>query len=171
MPSTRLSSSAALFSTLIACFIFVAAGCARAKSDEPAGRKAPVFWVITLDGYRNGLEDNKGKVLVLKFWASWCGYCKREAAAVEKVWRSFKGRDVRFIGIIHNDSIEGVNKYIGEYGLTYPNAFDGDGSINEAYNVVGTPTTVVIGKDGRISFVRIGPITEDDLAGEISHAL
>ena len=88
------------------------------------GRPAPGFEMPGLDGRTVSLADYRGHVVVLNFWATWCAPCRLEAPALEAAFEDYRGRGVRFIGVDYRDDAAAARAYEGEFGITYPSAYD-----------------------------------------------
>ncbi len=111
---------------------------------------APDFEVETFDGETLRLSDLNGKVVVLNFWASWCPPCRWEMPFFETMWQEYRDRDVVFVGIAMSDTLENVQAFAKEAGVTYPVALDTTNEIVRAYEILSLPTTFFIGKGGTI---------------------
>ena len=86
---------------------------------------APDFTLSLFDGGTVTLSQQRGKVVVINVWASWCDPCREEARTLEEVWQQYKGRgDVLFIGVNWSDTEKQARAYIKQYGVTYPNGPD-----------------------------------------------
>lgn len=142
-----------------------------AKGDDGVVSPAPGLKITSFDGKVFSLEAVKGRPVVINFWASWCGPCRLEAEGLEKAYQMFRGKGVEFIGVAIQDTPESAMKFIEEYGLTYPNGLDAKGEIAEAYEVFGVPKTVIVAKDGNLSFIYLGAITLDILSSEIKRVI
>lgn len=132
------------------------------------GRPAAAFTLQRLDG--NGtlsLDDAKGKVVVINFFASWCIPCKEENPALLRVYERYRSSDVAFLGILYQDSRESGLRYVKDNGVTWPTASDDDGRTAFAYGVFGIPETYFVGRDGIIHGRHIGPIDEATLVKAI----
>jgi thiol-disulfide isomerase/thioredoxin len=147
------------------------AAATEATSDDGVVAPAPGLKITFFDGKAFSLEAVKGRPVVINFWASWCGPCRIEAEGLEKAYQMFKGKGVEFIGVAIQDNPESAMKFIGEYGLTYPNGLDVKGEIAEAYEVFGVPKTVIVARDGTLSFTYLGTITLDILSSEIKRVI
>jgi cytochrome c biogenesis protein CcmG/thiol:disulfide interchange protein DsbE len=133
------------------------------------GQKAPNFEVTTFDGQQVSLENLRGKVVLLNFWASWCIPCEQEAAELEQAWQLYKGHsDVVFLGIAWSDMDPKAKAYIKKYGITYPNAPDMGTRASQAYRITGVPETYIIDRDGVLAYVKFSPFQSVE---EISAAL
>lgn len=142
-----------------------------------AGVEAPTFDVQFFDGYgwqessQASLDDFRGNVVVLNFWASWCIECRVEADLLESAWRQYKDQGVVFLGVAYVDSEAKSLAYLDEFGITYPNGPDLGSSISEQFNITGVPETFFIGKDGKVSRFVLGPVNESLLHNEINTLL
>jgi cytochrome c biogenesis protein CcmG/thiol:disulfide interchange protein DsbE len=128
------------------------------------GKPAPAFILRSLtDGTSVSLDQYKGKIVVLNFWASWCIPCKEENPALTNVWERYRGTDVVLLGVVFQDSADAARTYTTRLGNTWTSAIDGDGQVALRYGVFGPPETYFIGADGIIAGRHIGPIDESTL--------
>ena len=160
------------FLLLAAYFLLLAVlPCCGRKDEEDSIRKtlpkegeiASAFSLQLLSGKQFRLGDIKERPMVINFWASWCHPCRQEAPALQKVYALYKDKGVVFIGIAIQDTETKAKAYVKEFGITFPVGLDSTGAIAEAYKIYGIPKTFIIGKDGRLSYIHMGEITEDDL--------
>lgn len=121
-----------------------------------AGDAAPAFELVDLSGATVSLASLQGKVVLLDFWATWCGPCKAAMPAIQKIHDDYKDKGVAVLGINTWENKEDAAKqYVGKKGFTYPCLLKGD-DLAKAYGMTGIPTLVVIGKDGKIVEIEVG---------------
>ena len=142
--SLRLTVSALLLSTAIQ-----ASGAPLAIGDN-----APDFEVTTLAGKTFRLSDYEGdKPVYLKFWATWCSYCKVEMPHLQSIYNQY-GDDVEVLAVNVgiNDSVANIEQFFNQAGFNLPVAIDQQGDLVSDYGIVGTPHHVLIDKDGQIVY-------------------
>lgn len=126
------------------------------------GARAPDFTLTTFDGQQIDTADLRGNVLVVNFWASWCKPCEQEALELELAHQLYKDQGVVFIGVDYVDIEREALAYLERFGISYPNGPDLGTEISQAFRTRGVPETYVIGPDGRIVAVQIGPYLSFD---------
>lgn len=82
---------------------------------------APDFTLTLFDGGTLRLSDQRGKVVMVDFWASWCVPCQQEARMLERLWQEYRGRGVVFVGVDYLDPENDARAFLERYGITYPN--------------------------------------------------
>jgi cytochrome c biogenesis protein CcmG/thiol:disulfide interchange protein DsbE len=162
--------SIAAICVLVALVALLAYGLAQNEPDRSVDQalaqgeraSAPDLELPKLGGGGNGsLDDYRGQVVVLNFWASWCKPCKDESPLLEKWHRRMRDRGGTVLGVDMLDVTSRAEEFIDEYDLSYPMLKDKDGDGLESYGVVQYPETFVIDRRGRIAAVQRGPVDED----------
>jgi cytochrome c biogenesis protein CcmG, thiol:disulfide interchange protein DsbE len=139
-----------------------------------AGRRppAPGFDLGRLNGPGSlSLASLRGHVVVLNFWASWCGPCKHEAPLLQAAWRRYRARGVVVLGVDAQDFSGDARHFVRRYGLDYPSVHDGAGTIAARYGTSGFPETWFVDRRGRLVAEHVvGPLTAARLAADIARA-
>ncbi len=142
-------------------------------SEVLVGKAAPDFELKLMDGSDFKVSDQKGKVLVLDFWATWCGPCIRALPILMSTVKEFEDEGVELVAVNLREEKDKVEKFIAKQGWDLTVALDGEGKAGELYKVTGIPQTVIIGKDGKIVKVHVGanPATfKSELTRELKEA-
>ena len=121
------------------------------------------FSLELLNGQTLTLSDQRGKVLMLDFWASWCTPCRQEAPTLAKVYREFSGLPVEFNGVDIWDGREDARRFVSQFDVPYPTGVDPKGTIAIDYGVRGIPEKFFIGPDGAVLKKFTGPMNEEAL--------
>lgn len=119
------------------------------------GDAAPDFTTALADGSTFTLSEHQGKVVLLNFWATWCGPCVREMPAFEKLHTEY-GEDAVILAVNCLEDTGTVDAFIEENGYTFPIAYDTEGSVSMRYPTQGIPYTLVIDGEGIIQKIYVG---------------
>jgi cytochrome c biogenesis protein CcmG, thiol:disulfide interchange protein DsbE len=164
-PSRGLSiGSIVLLAGVVLVALVFGFALARQNQTQPESGPAPDFNLTLLDGSSVRLADLKGKVVVINFWASWCGPCRDEAPVLEHLWNTYKDKDVVFLGVAYTDTEQGARQFLAEYNSTYPNGLDIGTKISELYNIQGVPETFIIDRNGEVAQFFMIPLSEKNPA-------
>ncbi len=122
------------------------------------GDAAPSFTFPGLDGKPVSLTDYKGKVVFLNVWATWCPPCREEMPSMERLYRELKGEDFEILAVsVDTAGAKAVDPFMKEFGLTFPALLDTGGTIQNLYGTTGLPESYIIGREGLIEKIVIGP--------------
>jgi len=135
---------------LVTCII----GCTVPKGSQ-VGDNAPDFTLSTLDGGQVSLSELRGKPVILTFWTTGCGACIYQMPFLQAAHDEV-GNDIEFINIDIMENSYTVQSLVDYYNFDLPVALDSDGAVTEAYNVIYTPTNVIIDRQGIIDYIRKG---------------
>ena len=140
-----------------------------------SGPAVPRVNGTTLTGQKLALAQYHGHVVVLNFWGSWCTPCRVEAPVLASLSKHYTGTGVRFLGVDIRDSPAAAEAFLSDAHISYPSFNDPGDEIALAFTATvppsGIPTTLVIGRNGRISARVIGEVSYSGLRGLISRAM
>ncbi|WP_447973582.1 TlpA family protein disulfide reductase [Nitrospira sp. Kam-Ns4a] len=122
-----------------------------------AGREAPAFHLKALDGRRVRLEELTGRVVLVNFWATWCGSCREEMPALDRLRRQFDPAHFALLTVTTEVRPREIQTFLNSLGLGLPVLLDEEQEMSAAYLVRGLPTTVLIGRDGKLVGRAVGP--------------
>lgn len=126
-------------------------------SDYPSEMGPPVFRASDVTGQQVSLEQLRGRVVVINFWASWCLECRPEMPQFETLHRDYQKRGLSVIGVNVRESNTTIIRYAQELSLTFSLIPDARGELLEKFGVIGLPTTFLIRRDGSAAALAIGP--------------
>ncbi|MGB3069849.1 MAG: TlpA disulfide reductase family protein [Ottowia sp.] len=133
------------------------------------GRKAtPALQLNGIDGTPWRLADERGHLLLLNFWASWCEPCRAEMPSLEKLAASQAGSGLRVVAVNFKEGEPAIRRFLSKTSLQLPVVRDADGAAARAFGINIFPSTVVIDRRGHASFILVG---EFDWAGEEAAAM
>lgn len=138
------------------------------------GQDAPEVKLDLLDGDNLQLASYRGKkIVILDFWATWCGPCVRAMPIIEKVAEKFKDKGVLLFAVNVQEEPDDIKKFLEETELKVAVALDKEGTVSQAYKAEGIPQTVIVGKDGSVQVVRVGfsPNLEEELTKDLEGLL
>lgn len=160
-----------LFALLISSLLLIV-GCSDNATAPPiAMEAAPDFNMALFDGGDFKLSAQKGKVVVINFFASWCVSCGEETPVIEKIYRTYAPQTVAFLAIAVDDTEKKAKEFMQKRSMTIPAGLDKTGKIKEDYGIYGMPTTFFIDKNGKVSYSHAGIVTEELLKHEIDKLL
>lgn len=121
------------------------------------GTAAAPFDLKTLDGRSVQLADLKGKVVLVNFWATWCGPCKEEMPAFERLRQRLDPERFALVTITTDMQRDGIKHFLANLNVQLPVLFDEDQDVSRAYLVRALPTTVLIDRQGTVVGRAVGP--------------
>jgi thiol-disulfide isomerase/thioredoxin len=133
------------------------------------GEKAPDFQLLRSDGTAVRLSDFRGKVVWLNFWATWCVPCKQELPDIQKIYDEKRGDGLEVLEINYQEGRADALAYFEARNLTLPLLLD-SGSVFEQYKLQGLPDSFFIDRDGNLSSMYIGLLTEDKMRQRLADA-
>lgn len=169
--------------TLAALVLLAAAACSREASRSSAppakseikppvqaraevGDPMPSYAAKFLDGKPFDVASEKGNVVLLNVWATWCQPCRFETPELQALHRKYGDRGFKVIGVsVDNEGSDAeIKQFIDENKITYPIAFDPEGRVANVLRTTVLPTSVLIGRDGRIAWRKVGAVMPNETA-------
>jgi peroxiredoxin len=154
----------ALLSILV-CFGLISVSLAQTDTTTLTriGDKSPVFSCKTIDGKTVDISKLQGKIVMINFFATWCGPCNLELPVLQKnIWDKYKGnKDFELIIVGREHTEKEVSNYVKRKKFTMPFAPDPDRNIFKLFATQSIPRNVIIGKDGKVIFQSIGYTEEE----------
>jgi peroxiredoxin len=121
------------------------------------GNQVPQFEITTLDGAKFNVADFKGKVVLINFFATWCGPCMKELPQVKKyIWKEFKDKDFAMISIGRGHKAEELRKWNKRRKFPFPIAADPKREVYDKFATQYIPRTFILDKNGKIVFQEVG---------------
>jgi peroxiredoxin/outer membrane lipoprotein-sorting protein len=133
------------------------------------GKPAPDFTLQDLAGRSVSLKDLRGQVVVLDFWATWCGPCRIDMPRIEALYKDLKGKGLHVFGVNGEDA-RVARAYLARNGYTFPTLSDPGMNVSKLYEVNALPTAVVIDKEGKVGVYMQGSGTKERLLEAIRAA-
>ncbi len=161
-----------LLRVLLVSGLLLVQGCSEeATVENVALEAAPEFSLTLFSGENFRLSDQRGKPVLINFFASWCVSCGKETPAIQKVFSEYPPGSVAFLGIAVDDTEKKAREFMGKVGLSIPAGLDRTGQIKDAFRLYGMPTTFFIDKNGMVSYFHPGVVTEKLLRYELDKLL
>jgi cytochrome c biogenesis protein CcmG/thiol:disulfide interchange protein DsbE len=163
---TKVVNSKPLGFLLLVLAIFLSAFACKEKAKKSVlpklGTSAIVFNCQDLKGQIWSLDQIRGKVVLLRFWADWCPYCRDEMPVIEKYYRLLKkeGFEVLAVNVKQNPAV--VEAFTAQVDITFPVLLDPDGKMAQRYGVYAIPTDFFIDRDGTIREILIGGVFREE---------
>jgi cytochrome c biogenesis protein CcmG/thiol:disulfide interchange protein DsbE len=159
----------AVFAAAIAVVGLLAYGLAKKSTPTLAlGERVPAPQLDTLaGGSTSSLADYRGNWVLVNVWASWCTPCRDEAPALERFYRANRRHDFTVLGVDSRDVSSDGLRFVREFGLTYPQVRDGDGSYAADLGTTGVPESFLVDPQGDLVLHRPGQVTSSYLTGDV----
>lgn len=132
------------------------------------GAPAPNFTLSTLDGDTVTLADFRGQVVLVNFWATWCGPCKAEMPLLQDRYTTLQGSGLEILAVNIGEDEELVRPYVNDLGLDFAIVLDPELTVNDEYRVLGYPTTITVDRDGNVVDVHVGAWLDEQLDAVLS---
>lgn len=143
--------------------------CATASYAVQPSSAAPNFTLPNRSGENVSLADLKGQVVMINFWATWCGPCRKEMPQLEALYERYGDLGFTLLGVNVEDNPKGAQKWLEETPVSFNVLFDTTNKVSKLYDVVAMPSTVILDKTGKVRYVHKGyqPGYENQYQSEI----
>ena len=140
----------------IAALIATAALALPALAAEPTGGRAPQFTLGSKAGQSVSLAQYRGQVVMLNFWASWCGPCRQEMPLLDSIYKQYHRMGFTLIGVNVEPDSNAANQWLKETPVSFPILYDKESKVSKMYDVAGMPSTVIIARAGKVRALHRG---------------
>ena len=120
------------------------------------GAPAPAFQLKSSAGKSVSLAALKGQIVLVNFWASWCGPCRKEMPVLEQLNRQYHGKGVTLVGVNVEPNSNDAAEWLKATPVSFPILFDVDSKVSKLYQVEGMPNTVIVDRKGNVRYIHRG---------------
>ncbi|MFO7602610.1 MAG: TlpA disulfide reductase family protein [Gammaproteobacteria bacterium] len=114
------------------------------------------FTLKSRDGKNIKLSELRGQVVMINFWASWCGPCRQEMPLLEDIHNKYSALGFTLLGVNVEEDSSKANAYLRDVSVTFPILYDTKNSVSKAYNISAMPSTVMVDRDGNLRYLHHG---------------
>ena len=143
-----------LVATCLAAGLAVSAGLVSAA--PAVGVAAPDFTLRTLNGPNMRLQEQRGQVVLVNFWATWCGPCRKEMPHLNRIADKYRSSGLVLLGVNVDDDVKNASDVAGKLGVKFPVLLDTDKKVSRLYDLNSMPSTLVIDRSGRVRYLHRG---------------
>lgn len=160
-----------LLFTVFAIIFVVGVQLARRNNTQPFSGPAPDFSMPLYNGTTFTLSEQRGNIIILNFWGSWCTECRTEMPDLQTISEQYADQGVQVVGVNFRDVEREALKFLETYQVKYLNGIDLGERITTDYNVTGAPETFVIDRAGNIHQFFWGQVTAAQLSEVLDNLL
>lgn len=117
--------------------------------------EAPNFTLKSNKGKNIKLSELRGRVVLINFWASWCGPCRQEMPELDKLYSKYKKLGFTILGINVEENATAALKIIADDKISFPILFDTENKVSQLYDVRAMPTSILVGRDGNMRYLHL----------------
>jgi peroxiredoxin len=125
-------------------------------SAGPVSGAAPNFSLRAKDGGEVSLADLRGQVVMVNFWATWCGPCRQEMPHLEALYKRYSDLGFTLLGVNVEADSSGADRFLSETPVSFPILFDPKSEVSKMYDVIAMPSTVIVDRGGNMRFIHHG---------------
>ena len=134
---------------------------------------APDFTLRTMNGPNLRLAEQRGRVVMVNFWATWCGPCRQEMPQLDRLYQKYKSSGFVLLGVNVDEDARKATDVAAKLGVTFPVLLDTDKAVSKLYDPSTMPSTVIIDRDGKVRYFHRGYLAgyEDNYEKQIRELL
>ncbi len=134
---------------------------------------APDFTLRAMAGPNMRLQEQRGQVVMINFWATWCGPCRQEMPHLNRLYDKYKGSGFVLIGVNVDDDARNAAEVAAKLGIKFPVLWDTDKKVSKLYDLATMPSTVIVDRDGKVRYVHRGYLNgyEDNYEKQVRELL
>jgi len=157
---------------LIGCAVFALVAGTASSAIAPA-TAAPDFTLHAMGGKDLHLKEQRGRVVMVNFWATWCAPCRQEMPHLNRLYEKYRGAGFVLLGVNVDEDAAKAAETAAKLGVTFPVLLDTDKSVSKLYDVSTMPSTMIIDRDGKVRYVHRGYLAgyEDSYEKQIRELL
>jgi peroxiredoxin len=168
-------TSQAIFSRaarLAAAGVLAVAAAAAVPAVSPLAA-APDFTLRTMGGPNMRLQEQRGRVVMVNFWATWCGPCRQEMPQLNRLYEKYRAAGFVLLGVNVDEDVHKAEDVVAKLGVKFPVLLDTDKTVSKLYELSTMPSTVLIDRDGKVRYVHRGYLSgyEDNYDKQIRELL
>jgi thiol-disulfide isomerase/thioredoxin len=156
MKPTAHAPRTALTTRLLGCCLSAALCWSASAASIAPGSPAPGFQLHSSTSTDLSLSDLKGQVVLINFWASWCGPCRQEMPVLEQLYKKYKPAGFTLLGVNVEPKSADAMGFLKSTPVSFPILFDPDSKVSQLYAVPGMPSTVILDRTGKVRYVHQG---------------
>jgi peroxiredoxin len=122
----------------------------------PEGGPAPAFTLAARGGHDVALAQYHGQVVMINFWASWCGPCRQEMPLLESIYKKYNKLGFTLLGVNVEPDSKAADDWLRDTPVSFPILYDKDSKVSKLYDVAGMPSTVIIDRSGKLRKIHRG---------------
>ena len=127
-----------------------------AMAKPVTGEQSPDFTLKSRDSGNMKLSEQRGNIVLVNFWASWCGPCREELPAFEELYQEYQDMGVEILAVNVDDEAAKADVLLQDIEVTFPVLYDTSGEVSKLYDVNAMPTTVLVDRDGNVRLLHPG---------------
>ena len=126
-------------------------------------RAAPDFTLKSLGGKNLKLSEMAGNVVLINFWASWCGPCREEMPLLNDLHKKYEPLGFAVFGVNVEEDVKGAMGFLQNFPVDFPVLLDSANQVSKQYKVIAMPTTVLVDRDGKVRYLHQGYKSGDEI--------